>query len=62
MTSISSMLITPWAPQPGMPPGRPPNMIAWRYGVPFSASRVGYRSGPVAPPRSAPWQPAQRSK
>jgi hypothetical protein len=45
-----------------MPAGEPYLMNTLRYSLPLSIVRSGVSGLPVAPLRSTPWQPAQRSK
>ena len=60
--STSSGVISPEAPQFGMPAGEPKLMNTFRYSVPRCCVMSGVNGLPVAPLRSTPWHPAQRSK
>ena len=62
MLSACACVSTPCLPQSGIPRGVPLKMIAASAAVPFGPVLSGVRAGPVAPLRSVPWQPAQRSK
>ena len=54
--------MSPEVPQFGMPAGEPYLMKVFRYSVPRCIVMSGVSGLPVAPLRSTPWQPAQRSK
>ena len=62
MRAVSSLVITPICPQPGMPLAVPYHNISVSFLFPLGTILAGVRFGPVAPFLRTPWQPAQRSK